>query len=171
MSISLAYDFQGSNDIRTQPIERAQALVRALHDANEADCTGEGEMSLLHSLGFKAWLETTTPPIVKFNLHAQPDSVNASSEENACWVVGTENWVDVRLPGPDRSSFYFAIECTDGNWFLTSLDDMPPIRVNGEPVRVASLEDGDEIETENFLLVFNTMGFDSKGHQPHTLHQ
>lgn len=71
------------------------------------------------------------------------------------WIVGTENWADVRLSIEARKEFHFVIERENDSWLLHSQENTAPLFVNGEPIHIAWIEDGDTISIGKFSFVFN----------------
>ena len=50
--------------------------------------------------------------------------------------------------------FHAAVELVEGDWLLTSVDSDAQVWVNNEPVSVAVLEHGDQVQLGRHLLVF-----------------
>ena len=143
MTIPQAQENILSDNVRRQPIERAQALVRAF---------SEDTVTSLPTVPSIAPPKNRAQKTEKFHLRAHTDDATDGHR----WVVGTEKWADLRLPNRGHTAFHFTVARVGNSWFLKSPDTMPTLLVNGEPTRTAKMKDGDEIYTDNFLFIFNT---------------
>ncbi len=75
------------------------------------------------------------------------------------FVVGFGKGVDIRLPG--RGPLFGRQVCelirdARGSWYVQALSGRSPVQVNGEPVALRELEDGDSIVVRGCTVRFHT---------------
>lgn len=70
------------------------------------------------------------------------------------FVIGSNQACDYVISGSTMEEFHVSVELVEGDWLLTSVDHNAQVWVNNEPVSVAVIEHGDQVQLGRHLLVF-----------------
>jgi predicted component of type VI protein secretion system len=77
-----------------------------------------------------------------------------------CAKIGRTEWADFCVPNDESlAEFHFALECACDAARLTDLNSGQPTLVNGKPVSVAVLRDGDQIRAGETTFLVELSGF------------
>lgn len=150
-----------------QPLEKAQSLFRALRDTHASDRFGgasSGDTPSVNTVssastatstpvspgtsGDGATLFVGTGPGIELALALSGDSTEQS------WTIGGLADADHAIPEPALKGLSFTIRFRDGCWFVVNDCNSLHLYVNGEPVRIAVLEHGDELHAGNLTIKF-----------------
>jgi pSer/pThr/pTyr-binding forkhead associated (FHA) protein len=80
-------------------------------------------------------------------------------------LIGRHSQSDVRLPLPDVSRRHCRFLFSQGVWQVIDLNSLNGIFLNGEPVRQATLRQGDLIRIGGFIFVVDLNGADVESPQ------
>lgn len=165
------------NNALYQPLEKAQNVFRALRDSHGRQL--QGDTADAAALPNTARPTAESNPAPRYSEPSAPPSATQASTrpEGATLYVGTrpsselalalgdtsaeQSWTiggvadaDYAIPDSALRGLAFTIRYQDGCWFV--LNDRSPLQlyVNGEPVRIAVLEHGDELHTGNLTIKF-----------------
>ncbi|MDX1693929.1 MAG: FHA domain-containing protein [Ketobacteraceae bacterium] len=70
------------------------------------------------------------------------------------FVIGAGEHCDFIIKGSTMQASHVGVEELDNQWVLSVLDDRADVWVNNEPVKVAVLEHGDQVQLGRHLLMF-----------------
>lgn len=70
------------------------------------------------------------------------------------FVIGAADHCDFVISGSTMQASHIGIEMVEGQWVLSALDDKADVWVNNEPVKVAVLDHGDQVQLGRHLLLF-----------------
>ena len=70
------------------------------------------------------------------------------------FVIGAAEYCDFVISGSTMQASHIGIEQVEGQWVLSALDERAQVWVNNEPVKVAVLDHGDQVQLGRHLLMF-----------------
>lgn len=70
------------------------------------------------------------------------------------WSLGSATGVDFYIRDPGLLAYHLCIEHSEDQWMITTHPDSEGCIVNGEPMEMAVIEDGDRLIVGRFELVF-----------------
>lgn len=69
-------------------------------------------------------------------------------------VIGANQACDYTISGSTMAEFHVSVECDNEDWMISVVSEGARLWVNNEPVQVALLEHGDQVQIGRHLLVF-----------------
>ena len=70
------------------------------------------------------------------------------------FVIGAAKACDYVITGSTMAPYHVAVEMVDDQWVISAVDDKAQVWVNNEPVSVAVLDHGDQVQLGRHLLLF-----------------
>lgn len=91
-------------------------------------------------------------PVVTWNLPGRPDQPSRWTMNRGLALVGRSPACRIRIGEPDVSRFHCGLVLTSSGVWVVDLQSQRPITLNGDVVRFARVEEGDELRVGRHLM-------------------